>query len=929
VPLALLAPLVREIDTQERLLAATQRDNERLTTEARAGRAQAAAATAAAAAPAAAGSPRSTPAGEDGSGLCAQRSRGVGPLQPHESGCVAGSGLRGVLQLEAQVADLREQLAASRAAAHAREGELKQELDASRRAKVELECRLGGGVDMPALASAAASENDTVRRMRQAAADAASGWEREKQALAQKVAWYRDNQRLLDADAGALAQQAAHIAHLRIQLTEAGLTPAEPPPATVAPTSTAGETVAPAQRSGDSVAADLSAASAPSAGKPRAAASSGGTKPALAGPPTRGGVVGSAAALAQAGVTARELAKAQRRVRELEGQVASLDEALKRRHPDSLALLIREAKGASGAAGEPAQALQELQALRAAAKAAEEGHERSLRALRQEHERLRAADGAEAARLRAELQQLRQAQERDRPSAAGAAARGGAAAGGAAAVKPRSALQPGSGGGGGAVSAAQARVRELEAEVARLKALPHSAPPASTPATVAHTSAPSRAPGAINPGPATGAAAGSGAAAGRATGTSSGSSIRAGAPASTVGGAGRARAAAAIGRGGSRGSSGSSGRSDDRASAGAASARSVAARAAEPAAARSTAGRGRGGSTAAAVRTASGRASAGVPPPVPRAAAAHEGAPRRGVLLVDATAATGVSQPAAGFVSLDATQPPGGAAGAAGRDGGCSPLMTDASGASIALLTPTARLLQDLQMLSPEGGGGSAGGDGGVAWHGHAVSAGTAAAAAVPAAKRAEVVATVAAAPLGAAHASVAAELASVRAEVADLRSQLAQQRQQQQAQQTHGVGAGAASGAADTVPPALQLQLQQLRAALDTVERRAELREQELLRAERAVADAASAAEAGIRAHYEEALRVKDAALLAARGEITALYGAFLQLQQQQQPPPPQLRGTAEPEASAASGYGVRSVAARMSRPAVAPSLPAAVRVL
>jgi hypothetical protein len=280
---------------------------------------------------------------------------------------------------------------------------------------------------------------------------------------------------------------------------------------------------------------------------------------------------------------------------------------------------------------------------------------------------------------------------------------------------------------------------------------------------------------------------------------------------------------------------------------------------------------------------------------------------------VDTTDATGASQPAADTVPLDATQLPGGAAGAAGRDGGYSPLMTDASSASSALLTPTARLLQDLHALSPEGGGGSAGGGGRVAGQVLAVGAGTPAAAAAPAA-RAEAAAAPVAAPLGAAHGSLAVELATVRAEVADLRSQLAAQQQRQ----TDGAGAGARGGAADTVPPALQLQLQQLRAALDTVERRAELREQELLRAERAVAGAASAAEAGIRAHYEEALRVKDAALLAARGEITALYGAFLQL-----------RGTLEPETSPASGHGARSGAARMGRPAPAPGFPAAVRVL
>ena len=98
-------------------------------------------------------------------------------------------------------------------------------------------------------------------------------------------------------------------------------------------------------------------------------------------------------------------------------------------------------------------------------------------------------------------------------------------------------------------------------------------------------------------------------------------------------------------------------------------------------------------------------------------------------------------------------------------------------------------------------------------------------------------------------------------------------------------------------MPPALAAQLQALRTSLASVEARAESREVELFRAERAVADASDAAEAGIRAHFEAALRVRDDALRAARAEIVDLHDSFAQLQrmldwQQQQQQQQQTQG-------------------------------------
>lgn len=179
-----------------------------------------------------------------------------------------------------------------------------------------------------------------ARRHETAVAELNARHARQVEALEQRLAWYRDNQAILDQDRETLTRQAAQIRQLKAQLD------------------------------GGDVTAD---------GGDATAASGGAADPADA-----------VAGRQQRAVLVHHLAVAKRRIAELEKDLAAAQESLDKRRPDSLASLIRAAKGADGAVGEPAQLLQELERVRAEAHEAAEAHDRQLRALRQQHELLKA-----------------------------------------------------------------------------------------------------------------------------------------------------------------------------------------------------------------------------------------------------------------------------------------------------------------------------------------------------------------------------------------------------------------------------------------------------------------------------------------------------------------------------------------------------------
>ena len=184
-----------------------------------------------------------------------------------------------------------------------------------------------------------------ARRYEAAIAELHAKHGREVATLETRLAWYRDNQAILEQDRETITAQAAQIRKLQARLGVGA----------------ASDDVA--EQSGGAELHDNSGAAA--GGDPLAARQ-------------------------QKALLAHQLAVAKRRITELEKDLAAAREALDRRHPESLSSLIRAAKGSDGAVGEPAQLLAELARVREEAHAAAEAHDRQLRALRQQHELLKA-----------------------------------------------------------------------------------------------------------------------------------------------------------------------------------------------------------------------------------------------------------------------------------------------------------------------------------------------------------------------------------------------------------------------------------------------------------------------------------------------------------------------------------------------------------
>jgi hypothetical protein len=184
---------------------------------------------------------------------------------------------------------------------------------------------------------------------------------REVSVLEQRLAWYRDNQSIVDSDKDTLIKQSAHILQLQAELAKLGCG--------------SGLAETDVRRDDCNIHAPLLNGSGDSM--------------------TRAGV-GDVVQRQQHALLMHQLAVAKRRISQLEKDLAASQHALERRHPDSLANLIRAAKGADGAVGEPANLLHELEIVRSDAQAAAEAHDRQLRALRQQHEQLKAHYAATA-----------------------------------------------------------------------------------------------------------------------------------------------------------------------------------------------------------------------------------------------------------------------------------------------------------------------------------------------------------------------------------------------------------------------------------------------------------------------------------------------------------------------------------------------------
>jgi hypothetical protein len=349
-----------------------------------------------------------------GGGAGGANSSPPSPLQHHAVGGTGAGGAAATvsallaeidrMRAEAMRAadDARADMSRARDDARAREIELGAELDRARRAARDAESR-AAGVDVSALAAESA---ELARVRAEAAADKRALSER-LDAAEVKIAWYRENQAIVDKDAATRADQADTIRDLsaRLRTAEAAVASRDARERLSIPFSRAGSSadnrkLAPSRENNAQ-----NARGTPVSGKSAASSSPPfpESPPNLSPPPPYAG----RPATVRGDADAAELSAALRRAAEAEAALLVANEALAKRHPDSLANLIREAKGSAHAAGEPAAAIAEIERLRAAGAAADETHDRALRALRQEFERAGAEWSARFARADAEAQTLR------------------------------------------------------------------------------------------------------------------------------------------------------------------------------------------------------------------------------------------------------------------------------------------------------------------------------------------------------------------------------------------------------------------------------------------------------------------------------------------------------------------------------------------
>ncbi|TYZ59182.1 hypothetical protein PybrP1_007115 [[Pythium] brassicae (nom. inval.)] len=222
------------------------------------------------------------------------------------------------LQAEAHALSLQDELDAVRARHQTRENELTVALDRVKKAKRELECRYEG-VDLATIAD----ETKRVRELQGELATTKAAAERARASLQKKLDWYVENQRLLDA-------QDDELQRLKTELKQ------------------------------------LAAA------RPAAAA-----RPQSAGTPSKS--------------PARRSAADVRRISELELRLAATEDALRRRHPDSLVSLLvasRKAEEEATLAAMTADFQQQLQAKDAELEQLQAASETTLKSFRQQQEKL-------------------------------------------------------------------------------------------------------------------------------------------------------------------------------------------------------------------------------------------------------------------------------------------------------------------------------------------------------------------------------------------------------------------------------------------------------------------------------------------------------------------------------------------------------------
>lgn len=238
------------------------------------------------------------------------------------------------LHAEAHALSLQEEIAAARATHQQRENELKLSLDRVKKAKVDLECRYEG-IDL----AKAADESKLVRKLQNDLVVAKKESEHALASLQKKLDWYVENQRLLDEqddEIKRLKEETSRLGSenqaLRFQRPSNGSgTPGKSPP-----TKLGQSQQSPFQHHHRSV-ADI------------------------------------------------------RRIHELESQLLGLEEAMRKRHPDSLVNLIlasRKAEEESTVKAMDDAHQQQLRAKEEEIEQLQETNEKKLKSFRQQQERL-------------------------------------------------------------------------------------------------------------------------------------------------------------------------------------------------------------------------------------------------------------------------------------------------------------------------------------------------------------------------------------------------------------------------------------------------------------------------------------------------------------------------------------------------------------
>lgn len=241
------------------------------------------------------------------------------------------------LQAEARALSLQDELHTTQQLHQQKVNELRLELDRVKKAKVELECRYEG-IDM----SKVARESQQVQDLQQELSLKVKEHSHAMVALQKKLDWYVENQRLLDEQDGVIGQLKQEVLDLKAEVESVR------------------SHIGRGKLANDGTASSALLAS-PSPVKTR------GVHPSRRSPADI------------------------RRIQELETRVAEMEAAMRKRHPDSLVNLIlasRKADEESKIAALEADHADKIRALEHEMEDMHEAHEKKMKSFRQQHERL-------------------------------------------------------------------------------------------------------------------------------------------------------------------------------------------------------------------------------------------------------------------------------------------------------------------------------------------------------------------------------------------------------------------------------------------------------------------------------------------------------------------------------------------------------------